>query len=189
MSELPSNKYWNRTKNKSVHVQMDLYGSFMFRFTSELPSNKFKRFLLFLACYTSFWNLKIKVYNCFRFHFLWKKTYIFGEKILLKYSNASSYFYLGKMLYRFIDLAMWHVYLGKWYKVFNCAGHEGSDEIPSRNYEIICKTDSQVSLHSTSRGSYCSPGFLAGRFFGLISGSQIETVLCLQTITYDTWIY
>ena len=27
-----------------------------------------------------------------------KKTYIFGEKILLKYSNASSYFYLNKML-------------------------------------------------------------------------------------------
>ena len=41
MSKLPSNKYWNRTKNKSVHVQMDLYGSFMFRFMSELPSNKY----------------------------------------------------------------------------------------------------------------------------------------------------
>lgn len=27
-----------------------------------------------------------------------RKTYIFGEKILLKYSNASSYFYLNKML-------------------------------------------------------------------------------------------
>ena len=27
-----------------------------------------------------------------------KKTYIFGEKILLKYSNTSSYFYLNKML-------------------------------------------------------------------------------------------
>ena len=41
MSKLPSNKYWNRTKNKSVHVQMDLYGSFMCRFMSELPSNKY----------------------------------------------------------------------------------------------------------------------------------------------------
>ena len=29
---------------------MDLYGSFRCRFMSELPSNKFKRFLLFLAC-------------------------------------------------------------------------------------------------------------------------------------------
>ena len=124
------------------------------------------------------------------------KNKIFWEKIPLKYSsNGSSCFYLTKMLekaYRFLDLAMWHVNLGKWYKiteVFNCAGHEGSDEIRCRNYEIICKTDSQVSLRSTSRGPYCSPGFLAGGFLGLISGSQIETVLCLQTITYDTWIY
>ena len=31
-------------------------------------------------------------------------------------------------VYRFLDLAMWHVYLGKWYKItaedFNCEGHE-----------------------------------------------------------------
>ena len=98
MSELPSNTYWNRTTNKSVHVQMDLYGSIMFRFTSELPSNKFKRFLLFLACYTSFWNFEFKCTIAFVFIFCEKKTYIFGEKILLKYSNASSYFYLNKML-------------------------------------------------------------------------------------------
>ena len=60
-----------------------------------------------------------------------------------------------------------------------------SDEIRCRNYEIICKTDSQVSLRSASREPYCSPGVLAGRFFGLIGGSHIETVLCLQTTTND----
>ena len=54
---------------------MDLYGSFMFRFLSELPSNKFKRFLLFLACYT---------YTCtiaFVFIFCEKKksVYFWGE--------------------------------------------------------------------------------------------------------------
>ena len=59
------------------------------------------------------------------------KNKIFWEKIPVKYSsNGSSYFYLTKMLekaYRFLDLAMWHVYLGKWYKiteVFNCESHE-----------------------------------------------------------------
>ena len=58
-----------------------------------------------------------------------------------------------------------------------------SDEIRCLNYEIICITYTKVSL----RVICCSPGLLAGRFFGLISGWQIETVLCLQlTITYDT---
>ena len=59
------------------------------------------------------------------------KNKIFWEKIPVKYSsNGSSCFYLTKMLekaYRFLDLAMWHVYLGKWYKiteVFNCESHE-----------------------------------------------------------------
>ena len=86
--------------------------------------------------------------------------------------------------YRFLDLTMWHVYLGKWYKipeVFNCESHE----------KVRWNSLSKLWNHLHNLHSSLVTGHLPGVTFVLQAycGSQIETVLCLQTITYDPWIY